>query len=147
MARLLAPSLYLLMERRWKVSKLTRPHWPDEVRLKMIEKSEFYSEPQVYQYGFYDGFQHAQSQTQELTAWKESASKVFKNLDLQAIGKTLGIVLGEDVSTNVLPKIRELQERNAELVEMLERVLALAQCGNIVEAYKIEELLTKYKKP
>ena len=59
-------SPYLLMERRWKVSKLTRPHWPDEVRLNMIEKSEFYSEPQIYQYGFYDGFQNAQPQTQEL---------------------------------------------------------------------------------
>ena len=54
------------MERRWKVSEMTRPHWPDEVRLKMIEKSEFYSEPQVYQYGFYDGFQCAQIQTQGL---------------------------------------------------------------------------------
>lgn len=63
---------------------------------------------------------YAQYQTQELTAWKESASKVFKNLDLQAIGKTLGIGLGEDVSVNVLPKVKELQEQNAELVEMLE---------------------------
>lgn len=48
------------------MSKTIKHHWTDEVRLKMIEKSEFYSEPQVYQYGFYDGFQHAQSQTQEL---------------------------------------------------------------------------------
>ncbi|OYD42311.1 hypothetical protein ACF3OC_08505 [Sphingobacterium cellulitidis] len=62
---------------------------------------------------------YAQSQTQELQDWKESASKVFKNLDLQAIGKTLGIGLGEDVSTNVLPKINELQEQNAELVNAL----------------------------
>lgn len=58
---------------------------------------------------------YAQSQTQELTAWKESASKVFKNLDLQTLGKTLGIGLGEDISVNVMPKIKELQEQNAEL--------------------------------
>jgi hypothetical protein len=31
--------------------------WPDSVRLKMIEKSEFYREPKVYQYGYYDGYQ------------------------------------------------------------------------------------------
>lgn len=32
--------------------------WPDEVRLKMIEKSNFYPAcEQVYQYGFYDGYQ------------------------------------------------------------------------------------------
>ena len=33
--------------------------WPDAVRLKMIEKSEFYQEPNIYQYGFYDGYQLA----------------------------------------------------------------------------------------
>lgn len=50
------------------MSKTIKHHWTDEARLKMIEKSEFYSEPRVYQYGFYDGFQNAQSQTQELIA-------------------------------------------------------------------------------
>lgn len=94
---------------------------------------------------------YAQSQTHELTAWKESASKVFKNLDLQAIGKTLGIGLGEDVSTNVLPKIKELQEQNAELVRVLERCKDLMQ-NSIFTPHKntalaITELLTKYQKP
>lgn len=32
--------------------------WPEEVRIKMIEKSEFYLEPNIYQYGFYDGYQY-----------------------------------------------------------------------------------------
>ncbi len=31
--------------------------WPDYVRLKMIDKSEFYAEPKIYQYGYYDGYQ------------------------------------------------------------------------------------------
>jgi len=31
--------------------------WPDSVRLKMIDKSEFYAEPKIYQYGYYDGYQ------------------------------------------------------------------------------------------
>ena len=30
--------------------------WPDNVRLEMIEKSNFYQEPKIYQYGYYDGF-------------------------------------------------------------------------------------------
>lgn len=35
-------------------------NWPDEVRLKMIERSEFYGDgSKFYQYGYYDGFQHA----------------------------------------------------------------------------------------
>lgn len=31
--------------------------WSDADRLRMIDKSEFYSEPRVYQYGYYDGYQ------------------------------------------------------------------------------------------
>ncbi len=39
----------------------TKNHWPDEIRLKMIEKSKFYpDEMPIYQYGYYDGFQKAQ---------------------------------------------------------------------------------------
>lgn len=56
------------------------PHWPDEVRLKMIEKSELYSEPRVYQYGFYDGFQHAQSQTQELIEQNRELIEALQNV-------------------------------------------------------------------
>jgi hypothetical protein len=42
-------------------------NWPDDVRLKMIEKSKFYPDDErVYQYGFYDGYQFA-SQTPEST--------------------------------------------------------------------------------
>lgn len=92
----------------------------------------------------------AQSQTQDLTAWKESASKVFKNLDLQAIGKTLGIGLGEDISVNVLPKIKELQEQNAELVLMLTEVRNRIQCGKSLtktnHMVMIDLLLTKHKR-
>lgn len=32
-------------------------YWPDSVRFKMIEKSNLYREPQIYQYGYYDGYQ------------------------------------------------------------------------------------------
>ena len=32
------------------------PVWPDDVRLTMVDKSEFYGDPRIYQYGYYDGF-------------------------------------------------------------------------------------------
>ncbi|WP_099369571.1 hypothetical protein [Sphingobacterium sp. 1.A.5] len=87
-------------------------------------------------------------QIHELTDWKESASKVFKNLDLQAIGKTLGIGLGEDVSTNVLPKIKELQEQNAELVRLLEELSKTTSGSRFLKIkHEAKELLTKYQKP
>ena len=40
--------------------ELIKEHnWPNEPRLKMIEKSEFYyGSEKVYQYGFYDGYQY-----------------------------------------------------------------------------------------
>lgn len=38
--------------------KLTaQQQWQDEVRLLMIDKSEFYQHPNIYQYGYYDGYQ------------------------------------------------------------------------------------------
>lgn len=36
--------------------------WPDSVRLKMIEKSEFYGDQRIYQYGYYDGYQKRNDQ-------------------------------------------------------------------------------------
>lgn len=35
----------------------------------------------------------------------------------------------------------KLISKAPEMLEMLEHVLALAKCGNIVEAYKVEELI------
>lgn len=36
--------------------------WPEEARLDMIEKSEWYENPQNYQYGYYDGYQRARAE-------------------------------------------------------------------------------------
>ena len=33
--------------------------WNNEARLFMIDKSEFYSDPKVYQFGFYDRYHRA----------------------------------------------------------------------------------------
>lgn len=37
-----------------------RTFWPDDIRVEMVDKSEFYpDEKNVYQFGYYDGFQRA----------------------------------------------------------------------------------------
>lgn len=77
------------------MSKTVKPHWPDEVRLKMIEKSEFYSEPRVYQYGFYDGFQHAQSQTRELIDQKRELVEMLEK-SLGALNDCCMVIDSED---------------------------------------------------
>lgn len=61
-----------------------KKRWPDSVRLKMIERSEFYENPSVYQYGFYDGYQMAFSVPDSLP--KEGAEDVFND---KLIGKTI----------------------------------------------------------
>ena len=40
---------------------------PHEARLKMIERSQIYSDPAIYQYGYYDGYQLANATTQALS--------------------------------------------------------------------------------
>lgn len=39
--------------------------WPEEARLDMIEKSEWYENPKVYQYGYYDGYQRAKAELEK----------------------------------------------------------------------------------
>jgi len=38
---------------------MTQENWPDKIRLEMIEKSNFYLDPTIYQFGYYDGYQRA----------------------------------------------------------------------------------------
>ena len=52
-------------------------YWSDEVRLKMIEKSEFYSDPKLYQFGFYDGYH---SLTRELSELREENERLKEEL-------------------------------------------------------------------
>jgi len=42
-----------------KQRKSAEEIWPNKVRLYMIEKSKFYEDERIYQYGFYDGYQYA----------------------------------------------------------------------------------------
>jgi hypothetical protein len=46
-------------------NKEQNTRWPDSVRLKMIEKSKFYDRPDIYQYGYYDGYQNRNKQSSQ----------------------------------------------------------------------------------
>ena len=85
------------------MSETVKTHWPDEVRLKMIEKSEIYSDTRVYQYGFYDGFQHAQSQSQELIDQNRELMEMLE----QAKEKLYGC---QDPATSTTMLAREIEE-------------------------------------
>jgi hypothetical protein len=59
------------------MSKIKTASWPDEVRLEMVEKSEFYSEPTIYQYGYYDGYQKAYYAAQSLPVTGEDRERII----------------------------------------------------------------------
>ena len=72
-------------------------NWPNEARLHMIEKSEFYPEREkVYQYGFYDGYQFKQN---EPTQEKGDESQTQDELWNQAF-KILGLPNSPNVPIN-----------------------------------------------
>jgi hypothetical protein len=55
--------------------------WTDEVRLKMIERSEFYDgSEKIYQYGYYDGFQEGLVSHQ--SHLREIREKIFNKMHL-----------------------------------------------------------------
>ena len=67
----------------------------------------------------------------DLRNWKESAMEVFAKIDLQAIGKEIGVRLGHDISPAILPWIvkvkAELAEKERELDEAVELLKDLGQ--------------------
>lgn len=60
-------------------------------------------------YVLYSDYAALERELEEAREWKESAMTVFSKLDLQAIGKEIGVKLGEDISPKVLPAIKELK--------------------------------------
>lgn len=89
---------------------------------------------------------------EELEAWKESAKNVLSNLKLQELGKVLDIKLGEDISSNVFPKVKSLNERVGELEDMLMQSKTVLENRDkmsskmmLTVANEIESLINKSK--
>lgn len=55
--------------------------------------------------------QQLESQLQDNKRWMDEAKQVFDNVNFQEVGKELGIPLGEIISNQILPKIRELKSQ------------------------------------
>lgn len=82
----------------------------------------------AFDYGNYIDWldeQHSQllKQRDELQACKNSAMKIMCNIDLQKVGKLIGVRLGDDVSTEVIPFIEKTVKQNNEMRELLKEVL------------------------
>ena len=94
---------------------------------------------------------YAQEQKRELQAWKESASKILHNIDLQKLGKLLDMQYGTAIDEQLLPHVTKLVHHNRELVAMLERCLSFIDelknhgITNWSEERELRDLITKHK--
>lgn len=59
---------------------------------------------------------------QELENWKRQALIVLEELDLQAIGKELNLPIGESVSKQMLPKLKEHKETVQRVLTVLKDI-------------------------
>ena len=80
----------------------------------------------------------------ELKSWKESAISVMP--DIQAIGKEMGLQIGQAISPKIIPYIKELKkeaaeqkEKQASLVIEIEQQKAISKAWEIVAEKKDKE--------
>lgn len=77
-------------------------NWPEEIRLKMIEKSKFYPEEEkVYQFGYYDGYQEASTKTAILYT-KEEVQKIVENVREAVINEADGTIEFDEMGNEYL---------------------------------------------
>lgn len=94
---------------------------------------------------------YSQEQNKELQEWKESASKILKNIDLQQLGKLLSMQYGTAIDEQLLPTVTKLVEDKHELVDMLESCLSFVEelkkhgITNWSDDRKLRELINKHK--
>lgn len=94
---------------------------------------------------------YASEQNKELQEWKESASKILNNIDLQKLGKLLEMQYGTAIDEQLLPSVIRLVEQNKEMLEMLESCLSFIEqlnghgITNWSDEVKLRDLITKHK--
>jgi antitoxin component of MazEF toxin-antitoxin module len=62
----------------------------------------------------------AREQRDKLQQWKNDQMTVNSEWDVQTVGKLLGLRIGESITLNIEPKIRELINQRDRLAEALE---------------------------
>ena len=88
---------------------------PDKEEKQIVDEMEYFIRTRD---------REREREIRELRGWKESAMELFKAFDSQAVGKALGLQLGESVMDKVLPAILAMQAADRELVEKLEGLAA-----------------------
>jgi hypothetical protein len=83
------------------------------------------------------------AEIEELRRWKSDVMSVFAKLDLQEIGKVLGVVVGGDISSCVLPGILARDAEIARLRVLVgeafeEAAYCYSECPDNVEAYWLD---------
>lgn len=81
-----------------------------------------------------------------LTAWKGEAKQVLNDLQLQALGRELGIPLGEEIAKQVLPRVLMLKVEMEGLIGMVEHMYALTEHFGEweEERSRMKEVIDKY---
>jgi restriction alleviation protein Lar len=87
---------------------------------------------------------HPGAEVAELKAWKESALKVMP--DFQVIGKLMGLPLGTDVSSQIVPWMTQSKQQIAAMASMLDGTMAtFAAYLNVPESRELRDRWAKLK--
>ena len=94
-----------------KMQNTIKDRWPDQVRLDMIENSEWYESPSVYQYGFYDGYQRAKKETKQNTMSLENVQEMLIDFANSRVANT-NYFSGLDRRGDTMEFLKEWRKNN-----------------------------------
>lgn len=81
-----------------------------------------------------EDLQRAANLLEQLATWKRDMLYIESTWDNQAVGKALGVTLGQDIRPAILPGIERLkakaETRRKALQELLARYVGLVNCGD-----------------
>lgn len=107
------PDLLIFLEWRWNwydrrgVNPMVKDNQWEDIELPQSLPS---STPAAGE----QGKEFLLSEVQQLRAWKKEQTYLMEQLDLQAIGKELGIGLGQTITDKILPAIKAFKRREEE---------------------------------
>lgn len=95
------------------------------------------------------------AENKDLKEWKESASIIMNNIDLQKVGKLINVRLGDDISSEILPFIEKTLKQRDIMIELVNtgdcwfyrnghfKIEFVHQLQNLYHSLKGEELTIK----
>lgn len=92
-----------------------------------------------------------QAEASQLRSWKESAMRVLNGIDLQEVGKIIGLPLGTDIGPRIVPELRRLkeepEERQRKVSEWCKAAFGTAQQASVAQRAlrMLEEAIEAYQ--